>query len=127
MLSSETEYKWTQVPIRDAVIPNLDIEQMEAKNYWPKMVQINMDEFVLIGGGWHEGSTDCFKLNVRRRTLRRIKDLPEKKMAHQVIFIPAEKRYLKASKIFDKEIRMPFDFADDEYGDFFYKRQKDYD
>ena len=49
-------------------------------------------------------------------------------MAHQVIFIPPERRYVRTSTIFDKEKDRPNDFDDDEYdGVFFYKKSNDYD
>ena len=126
-MSAESDYTWVKVDLK-SVIPGIHLEMLELKNYWPKIAQTNGDDFLLIGGGWHEGSTDCFKLNVKKRLLTKIADLPSRKMAHSVIFIPPGRRYTRTSRVADTFLERENDFTDEGCGDlYFYKKSSDSD
>ena len=127
LMSDGSDYTWNKVDIK-SVIPGIHLTMLELKNYWPKIAQISCDIYLLIGGGWHEGSTECFRLNVKKRLLTRIADLPSRKMAHSVIFIPPERRYSRTSRVCDTFLERENDFTDEGCGDlYFYKKSSDFD
>ena len=65
-ISQETKYQWQKIPI-ETDDSEESVLQLEIHNYWPKIAQINSNEYLLIGGGFHIGSNECFRLNIRTR------------------------------------------------------------
>ena len=96
LISEKTGYKWQSIPLETDGSPEC-VMMLQTNNYWPKIAQINYNEYLLIGGGFHVGDSRCFRLNVKARTLKQIKDMPQGKMAHSVIYIPPEREFKRVA------------------------------
>ena len=97
ILSPSTNYTW--VP-RDIKVIDQSVDVASIEYGWPKIVQINADEYLLVGGNSlneqrtrQTGITNCLKLNIKTCRLTRVASLPTAKMASQVIFIPPDTGY----------------------------------
>ena len=85
VMSPETGHKWVAHPIK---IKDLAVDVDSIDYSWPKITQINPDEFLLVGGNKIDydiyaqiGVPFCYKLNIKTSRLSKIADLPSAKMA----------------------------------------------
>ena len=102
IFSPSTNYTW--VP-RDIKVIDQSVDVAAIEYGWPKIVQINADEYLLVGGNALNtqqtrqiGIADCLKLNIKTCRLTKVASLPSAKMASQVIFIPPETGYMREKR-----------------------------
>ena len=65
---------------------------------WPKHCQVSYNEWMFFGGdGGNNASNEVFKFNFITKQLESVASVPETKLAHQVIYLPATSTAPKGS------------------------------